>query len=245
MVDYDGVIIFNNVLAKCVDTLSGMVQTEGMKKNEIPKLIEHLETMYPGAECELVHQNPFELLIAVILSAQCTDKLVNEVTPGLFAKYPTPESFLKISQEEMENEIRRIGLFRSKAKHILETCHLIVEKYGGTVPNDYHALIGLPGVGRKTANVVMSNAFDIPAIAVDTHVDRLSHRLGLTQANNVLDTEKDLMRMLPKKKWIFSHHALILHGRRVCNARNPKCDICPIQEICDYYKKERKGKLQN
>lgn len=214
-----------------------------MKKNEIPTLLQHLENLYPDANCELIHRNPFELLIAVILSAQCTDKLVNEVTPSLFAKYPTPETFLTLTQEELENEIRRIGLFRSKAKHILETCKMLVEKYGGEVPNNYDALVALPGVGRKTANVVISNAFGVPAIAVDTHVDRLSHRLGLTKAQNVLDTEKDLMKKLPKEKWIFAHHALILHGRRVCMARNPKCQICPIQEICTYYKKE--GKQQS
>jgi endonuclease-3 len=208
-----------------------------MKKNEIPKLIQHLENLYPGANCELVHRNPFELLIAVILSAQCTDKLVNEVTPGLFEKYPSPESFLALTPEELEMEIRRIGLFRSKAKHILQTCRILVEKYNGEVPCDYDALVELPGVGRKTANVVISTAFGVPAIAVDTHVDRLSHRLGLTKATNVLDTEKDLMKKLPKEKWTFAHHALILHGRRVCSARNPKCNICPIQEICAYYKK--------
>lgn len=213
-----------------------------MKKNEIPLLLEHLESLYPGANCELVHQNPFELLIAVILSAQCTDKLVNEVTKDLFAKYPRPEDFLKLTQEELENEIRRIGLFRSKAKHILVTCRILVEKYNGQVPNDYEALVSLPGVGRKTANVVISTAFGVPAIAVDTHVDRLSHRLGLTKATNVLETEKDLMKKLPKEKWTFSHHALILHGRRVCNARNPKCEICLLQDICIHYKKGEKRK---
>ncbi|MFC4768855.1 endonuclease III [Effusibacillus consociatus] len=215
-----------------------------MKKIEIPILLQHLENLYPDADCELVHRNPFELLIAVILSAQCTDKLVNEVTPGLFAKYPKPEDYLELTQEKLENEIRRIGLFRSKAKHILETCRILVEKYGREVPNDYDALVALPGVGRKTANVVISTAFGVPAIAVDTHVDRLSHRLGLTKATNVLDTEKDLMRKLPKEKWTFAHHALILHGRRVCSARSPKCHICPMQEICAFYKKENKKLLK-
>ncbi|BCJ85335.1 endonuclease III [Effusibacillus dendaii] len=212
-----------------------------MKKSEIPILLSHLEQLYPDASCELVHRNAFELLIAVILSAQCTDKLVNQVTPGLFAKYPKPEDFLSLSQEELENEIRKIGLFRSKAKHILETCQILVSEHNGEVPNDYDALVNLPGVGRKTANVVMSNAFGVPAIAVDTHVNRLSHRLGLTKANNVLGTERDLMRKLPKEKWTFAHHALILHGRRVCFARSPKCEICPMQEICAYFKAEQKN----
>lgn len=214
--------------------------TTGMRKHDIPVLLHHLEDMYPDANCELVYRNPFELLVAVILSAQCTDKLVNEVTPDLFAKYPGPRDFLHLSQEKLENEIRRIGLFRSKAKHILETCRILVEKYGGEVPKDYDALVALPGVGRKTANVVMSVAFGVPAIAVDTHVDRLSHRLGLTKAKNVLETEKDLMNKLPKEKWTFAHHALILHGRRVCLARSPKCHICPLQEVCTYFKKNEK-----
>lgn len=211
-----------------------------MKKAEIPVLIEQLQEMYPDATCELVHQNPFELLIAVILSAQCTDKLVNEVTPGLFAKYPTPADFVNLTQEEMEEAIRRIGLFRNKAKNILETCRRLVEEQGGEVPNDYEYLVSLPGVGRKTANVVLSTAFGVPAIAVDTHVDRLSHRLGLSKATNVLQTEKDLMRKLPKEHWTFTHHALILHGRRVCGARSPKCEICPLQEICSHYKQASK-----
>jgi endonuclease-3 len=211
-----------------------------MKKNEISLLIHHLETLYPDANCELVHRNPFELLIAVILSAQSTDKLVNEVTKDLFVKYPKPEDFLQLTQEELEHALRRIGLFRSKAKHILETCRILVKNYDSQVPNDYEALVSLPGVGRKTANVVMSTAFGVPAIAVDTHVDRLAHRLGLSKAANVLNTEKDLMKKLPKEKWTFSHHALILHGRRVCSARNPKCHICPMQEICTNFKKEGK-----
>lgn len=202
--------------------------------------MQHLENLYPDAGCELVHRNPFELLIAVILSAQSTDKLVNEITPDLFAKYPAPENFLSLTQEELENEIRKIGLFRSKAKHILETCKILTEKYEGRVPNDYEALVALPGVGRKTANVVMSTAFGVPAIAVDTHVNRLSHRLGLTKATNVLATEKELMKKLPKEKWTFAHHALIWHGRRVCSARNPKCHICPLQEICSHYKQQNK-----
>jgi endonuclease-3 len=212
-----------------------------MKKAEVPILIEHLTTLYPDATCELIHRNPFELLIAVILSAQCTDKLVNEVTPGLFANYPTAFEMAKLSQEAMEEEIRRIGLFRNKAKNILETCRRLVDEQNGEVPNDYEYLVSLPGVGRKTANVVLSTAFGVPAIAVDTHVDRLAHRLGLSKATNVLQTEKDLMRKLPKEKWTFAHHALILHGRRVCGARSPKCGMCPMTEICAHAKKESKA----
>lgn len=212
-----------------------------MKKAEVPILIDTLKELYPGATCELTHRNPFELLIAVILSAQCTDKLVNEVTPGLFAKYPTPDAMQELTQEQMEEEIRRIGLFRNKAKNILETCRRLVAEQGGQVPNEYDYLVSLPGVGRKTANVVLSTAFGVPAIAVDTHVDRLAHRLGLTKAKNVLDTEKDLMRKLPKEEWTFTHHALILHGRRVCGARSPKCEICPLNPICTEFAKLSKA----
>jgi len=212
-----------------------------MKKAEIPVLLHQLEHLYPDATCELIHRNPFELLIAVILSAQCTDKLVNEVTPGLFEKHPTPAEMAELTQEEMEAEIRRIGLFRNKAKNILETCRRLVHEQGGQVPNDYDYLVSLPGVGRKTANVVLSTAFGVPAIAVDTHVDRLAHRLGLTKATNVLQTEEDLMRKLPKDRWTFAHHALILHGRRVCAARTPKCELCPMQDICAHYKKASKA----
>ncbi|PWK14367.1 endonuclease III [Tumebacillus permanentifrigoris] len=211
-----------------------------MKKAEIPVLIEHLQHLYPDATCELIHRNPFELLIAVVLSAQCTDKLVNEVTPSLFEKYPTPERMAGATQEEMEDAIRRIGLFRNKAKNIVETSRRLAEEKAGEVPNDYDYLVSLPGVGRKTANVVLSTAFGVPAIAVDTHVDRLSHRLGLTKATHVLETEKDLMRKLPQEHWTFTHHALILHGRRVCVARSPKCGLCPLQEICSQYKKDDK-----
>ncbi|MFD2168778.1 endonuclease III [Tumebacillus lipolyticus] len=215
-----------------------------MKKADVPVLIEHLREMYPDAHCELLYNNPFELLIAVILSAQCTDKLVNEVTPGLFEKYPHPHDYLRLSQAEMEEQIRRIGLFRNKAKNILETCKRLVAEQKGQVPNDYDYLVSLPGVGRKTANVVLSTAFGIPAIAVDTHVDRLAHRMGMTKATNVLQTERDLMRKLPQAEWTFVHHALILHGRRVCGARSPKCEICPLQTICDHYKKGRKTALK-
>lgn len=216
-----------------------------MKKTEIPTLLRHLEDLYPDAACELNYRNPFELLIAVILSAQCTDKLVNQVTPDLFAKHPKPEDYVNLTQEQLENEIRRIGLYRAKAKHILETCRILVEKYEGEVPKDFDSLVKLPGVGRKTANVVVSTAFGVPAIAVDTHVDRLSHRLGLSKAKNVLDTEKDLMKKLPVEKWTFAHHALILHGRRICAARSPKCSACPMQDICAYFKQEQKKKTSS
>ncbi|OUM86079.1 MAG: endonuclease III [Bacillus thermozeamaize] len=198
------------------------------------KILNILEQTYPDAHCELNYRNPFELLIATILSAQSTDQRVNEVTAELFQKYPTPESFLTLSQEELAAEIRGIGLYRNKSKNILKTCRILVEEYNGQVPSDREALESLPGVGRKTANVVLSNAFGVPAIAVDTHVFRVANRLGLADSDDVRETEEQLMRRIPKTKWSQAHHWLIWHGRRICHARNPQCHRCPLLEVCRY-----------
>ena len=179
-----------------------------------------LAAMYPDAHCELRFRNPFELLIATILSAQSTDRQVNKVTERLFAKYPTPQDFLSLSEEELAEEIRGLGLYRNKSKNILQTCRILVEQYGGEVPAEREALEKLPGVGRKTANVVLSNAFGIPALAVDTHVHRVSNRLGLATSNNPLETEAT-DRRIPREEWSIAHHRLIWHGRRICSARNP------------------------
>lgn len=200
-------------------------------------ILEKLETLYPDATTELNHGNPFELLIATILSAQATDKKVNEITRDLFKKYPRPEDYLSLAPEELEQEIKTIGLYRNKARNILATCRILVEKYGGRVPADRDALESLPGVGRKTANVVLANAFDVPAIAVDTHVFRVANRLGLARADNPLETEKQLMRRIPKDKWSQAHHWLIWHGRRICQARSPRCEVCPLAPECRYYRK--------
>lgn len=216
-----------------------------MNKAKVQEMLNHLTELYPDADCELHYQNPFQLLIAVILSAQCTDKLVNQVTPGLFEKFPDAVAFSEATVSEIEEAIRKIGLFRSKAKHIKEACRILVEKYEGEVPSDHKLLTDLPGVGRKTANVVQSVAFGVPAIAVDTHVDRLAHRIGLTKATTVLKTEEDLMKKIPKSNWVFTHHALILHGRRVCVARSPKCDICPLTDLCTHYRLQLKKTTRN
>ena len=194
-----------------------------------------LEETYRGVKPALKFRNPFELLIAVILSAQCTDVRVNVVTERLFAKAPTPEAIMALGLGALEEEIRDCGLFRNKAKNIMAACQLLLQEYGGQVPEDFEALQKLPGVGRKTANVVMSVGFDVPAIAVDTHVFRVSNRLGLAEADNVLDTEMQLRRAIPKQDWSAAHHWLIFHGRRVCSARNPKCDTCPLKELCKDY----------
>ncbi|MFB4160758.1 endonuclease III [Geomicrobium sp. JSM 1781026] len=195
--------------------------------------MEQIEQMYPEAECELTHTNALELLVAVILSAQCTDALVNKVTPGLFSKYKRPDDYIRVPQEELEQDIRRIGLFRNKAKNIQKMSQSLLDHYGGEVPADRDELMKLAGVGRKTANVVASVAFDLPAIAVDTHVERVSKRLGICRwKDSVLEVEKTLMRKLPEEKWSDSHHQLIFFGRYHCKARNPQCETCPLLEIC-------------
>jgi len=197
--------------------------------------MEKLKEKYPKAKCELNFNNTFQLLIATILSAQTTDKKVNEVTEDLFKKYKTPEDFLTLTQSELEEKIKKIGLYRNKAKNILDMCRILVEKFNGEVPNNMDDLISLPGVGRKTANVVLSNGFGIPAIAVDTHVFRVANRIGLANSDNVLETEKQLMSILPKYMWSLAHHLLIWHGRRICEARKPKCEICPLTSECYFF----------
>lgn len=191
-----------------------------------------LEQMYPDAHCELNFANPFQLLIATILSAQATDRKVNQITERMFQKYKTPQEFLKLTQAELETEIKEIGLFRNKAKNILATCRILVENHQGEVPNTFEALTELPGVGRKTANVVLSNAFGIPALAVDTHVLRVSNRLGLAVGKNPDLVEEQLKALIPPEKWGLAHHLLIWHGRRMCYAKHPQCQLCPLLSYC-------------
>jgi endonuclease-3 len=199
--------------------------------------------MFPDAHCELVHSNPFELVIAVALSAQCTDVLVNKVTKELFKKYKTPEDYLAVSLEELQNDIRSIGLFRNKAKNIQSLARLLLVEYDGEVPRDRDELTKLPGVGRKTANVVVSVAFNFPAIAVDTHVERVSKRLGICRwKDSVLEVEKTLMKKVPKDEWSDTHHRLIFFGRYHCKAQNPQCPSCPLLELCREGKKRMKGR---
>ncbi|AEM79097.1 endonuclease III [Thermoanaerobacter wiegelii Rt8.B1] len=205
-------------------------------KEEALKVIEILKNTYPNAKSGLKFTNPFELLIATILSAQCTDKRVNIITDRLFKKYKTPEDFLKLTPEELQEEIRECGLYRNKSKSILETCKILKEKYDSKVPETLEELMTLPGVGRKTANVVLSNAFSKQAIAVDTHVFRVSNRIGLADSKDVFTTEKQLMELIPENLWSLSHHLLIHHGRNLCTARKPKCDECPVNHLCLYFK---------
>ncbi len=203
--------------------------------SQIASILKKLKKLYPDAECALEHKNPFELLIATILSAQCTDKRVNMVTPALFKAAGTAQAILDLGEKRLKKFIQTCGLYQSKAKNILATCQILVSQHDGKVPQSMKELVHLPGVGRKTANVVLSNAFDVPAIAVDTHVFRVSQRLGLAKAKTPEKVEQQLMMCLPKKRWSEAHHLLIHHGRALCSARNPKCELCSLQKLCLYY----------
>ncbi|MCC3358361.1 endonuclease III [Bacillus sp. REN16] len=214
-----------------------------LNNQQIRFCLDTMGEMFPDAHCELTHKNPFELVIAVALSAQCTDALVNKVTASLFEKYKTPEDYLAVSLEELQNDIRSIGLYRNKAKNIRNLCQMLIEDYGGILPRDRDELTKFPGVGRKTANVVVSVAFGIPAIAVDTHVERVSKRLGFCRwKDSVLEVEKTLMKKVPEEEWSATHHRMIFFGRYHCKAQNPQCEICPLLEVCREGKKRMKGK---
>jgi endonuclease-3 len=213
-----------------------------LKSKYIKKITEILEEKYYGAYCALNFKSPFELLIATILSAQCTDKQVNKITGRLFKLYNTPEQFASLEPAELEPHIKSAGVYRNKALAIVMASRRLVEHYGSRVPNDLKELMTLRGVGRKTANVVISNAFGGDAIAVDTHVFRVSNRIGLADAKTPYDTEMQLMEALPQQSWSRFHHYLIWHGRNVCKAQRPLCDICEISTWCEYYNNEVKGK---
>ena len=204
-----------------------------LNKQQIRYSLDKMGEMFPDAHCELIHSNPFELVIAVALSAQCTDALVNKVTKNLFQKYKKPEDYLKVTLDELQQDIRSIGLFRNKAKNIHNLCKMLLEEYGGIVPKSQDELMRLPGVGRKTANVVASVAYGVPAIAVDTHVERVSKRLGYCRwKDSVLEVEKTLMKIIPKEEWSVTHHRLIFFGRYHCKAQNPQCKVCPLLDMC-------------
>ncbi|MBS5982740.1 endonuclease III [Clostridium butyricum] len=205
-------------------------------KARTKKIVEILKETYPDAKCELNYETPLQLLVATVLSAQTTDKKVNEVTKELFKDYPDLDAFLEITNDELEDRIKQIGLYRNKSKNLILMFRQIKEKFNGEVPTTMEGITSLAGAGRKTANVVLSNAFGVPSIAVDTHVFRVSNRLGLAESDKVLEVEKQLQKELPKKEWTLMHHLLIFHGRRCCTARNPKCEECPLSHICKYDK---------
>lgn len=203
------------------------------KSNQTKLIIKRLKKEYPDAHCALIYTNPFELLIATILSAQCTDVRVNKVTAELFRKYRNPEDYIKVPQEEIEQDIRSTGFFRNKAKNIQAACEKIVEDFNGEIPKDIDKLLTLNGVARKTANVVLGNAFGIASgVVVDTHVRRLSNRLGLTEQQNPVKIENELNELVPKKHWVMFPHWLIWHGREICKARKPLCEECVLEDIC-------------
>ena len=209
-----------------------------ISKKKAVEIIDTIEEMFPDAECELNFSNEFELVLSVLLSAQTTDKSVNKLTQTLYKKYRTPQDYLEVPIEELENDIRTIGLYHSKAKNVQALCKLLIEKYDGIVPDTFEELIKLPGVGRKTANVVLSVGFNVPAIAVDTHVERVSKRLGMTNHDDsVLEVEKKLMKLLPKERWSKAHHDLIFFGRYQCTAKKPHCEDCRLFSICKDGKK--------
>ena len=195
--------------------------------------LRRLAAAYPDAKPALEYRTPFELLVSTMLAAQCTDRQVNKCTRVLYEKYNTPAQFAALTEEQLEPYIKSCGFFRAKGKNILATSRLLVERYGGQVPPDRDARTQLPGVGRKTANVVVSNAFGIPAIAVDTHVFRVSNRIGLADAKTVEKTEEQLMARIPQKDWSAAHHWLIYHGRQVCGAKKPRCEGCCVACVCD------------
>ena len=213
-----------------------------LKKEAVEQVLDTLEKTYPDAECALEHKNVFQLIVAVALSAQTTDKAVNIVTPALFDRYPDAESLALAEPDEVAEYIKRIGMYKTKAKNIVGLAQKLVNDFSGEVPDDYDSLISLPGVGRKTANVVLSVGFGQQRIAVDTHVFRVANRIGIVKEKDVLKTELSLMERIPENRWSQTHHSLIFHGRQCCDARKPKCDECPINTYCEYINGEENEK---
>ncbi len=208
-------------------------KTAAERKERLGKILKLLDEMFPNAVCALHHNSPWELLVATILSAQCTDKRVNEVTPGLFAKYPTVEDFAHVSQEELAQDIKSTGFFNNKAKSLIGAAKTILRDFGGQVPQTIEQLLTVPGAARKTANVVLGTSFGIASgVVVDTHVQRISLRLDLTKHEDPAKIEKDLMKILPQDRWISFSHQIIHHGRSLCVARKPKCAECPLDPLC-------------
>jgi len=207
-----------------------------MKNKDVVKVLDILKETYPEAGCALDYGNRFQLLISVVLSAQTTDKSVNKVTPLLFSKYPDPVSLASADETDVQEIIRTIGMYRTKAKNIIALSGKLALKFNGQVPGTMEELMSLPGVGRKTSNVVLAEGFGEQRIAVDTHVFRVSNRIGLAHEKDVLSTEEALMKAIPSDRWTEAHHLLIFHGRRICSSQRPKCDTCPINEYCNWFK---------
>jgi len=217
-----------------------------MKKEKVELIVAYLDELFPEAHCELLHSNELELLIAVVLSAQTTDQSVNKITPSLFSKYKTVEDYANAALEDLQNDIRSIGLYRNKAKSIKGLANEIMTRFDGEVPSTKEELETLPGVGRKTANVVGAEAFNIPGIAVDTHVERIAKRLGFAKKeDSVLVVENKLMKAIAKERWIKTHHQFIFFGRYFCKATNPNCNQCKLYDICKESKRKKRRELKN
>ena len=215
-------------------------KTAAERQARIAGILTGLDHMYPDATCALLHRNPWELLVATILSAQCTDKRVNEVTPGLFAKYPTPRDFAAVKPEVLAADIRSTGFFNNKAKSIVGAAQRVLNEFGGQVPRTIEEMLTIPGAARKTANVVLGTAYGIASgVVVDTHVSRISQRLDLTKNTDPVKIEQDLVKIIPKERWILFSHQLILHGRALCTARSPQCEACELNPLC--YAKDKRA----
>ena len=208
-------------------------EVNSVEATQTQEILRRLRELYPDAKPALHFKNPYQLLVAVILSAQCTDVKVNKVTPALFERFPDAAAMAAVESDAVEPYIQSCGIYRNKARNLVLTARALCERFGGEVPADFEALQTLPGVGRKTANVVMACAFGADAIAVDTHVFRVSNRLGLAHADDVLETEMQLQKAIPQKDWSYAHHWLIYHGRRVCDARKPQCETCALRDVCE------------
>jgi endonuclease-3 len=206
-----------------------------VERSTILKILRLLKKMHPQARCELTYSNPLDLLVATILSAQCTDERVNRVTPALFKKYPSAREYAEASLEALEADIRSTGFFRNKAKMIRGCGQELLTRFGGKVPDNLEDLVSLPGIGRKTANVVLGNAFGVPGVTVDTHVLRVSRRLGLTDNTDPVKVEFDLMKIMPKEQWVEFSHLLVFHGRYLCKARRPECERCALCPVCRFF----------
>lgn len=222
--------------------MAGKEITQSRARTRSVEIMSRLRKAYPKARCTLDYRNPLELLIATILAAQCTDERVNIVTKSLFEKYKTAEDYVNAPQEELENAIRSCGFYRNKAKSIKRACAGLVERFGGQVPPAMEELLTLDGVGRKTANVILGECFDVPGIIVDTHCSRLAQRLGFSRHDDPVQIERDLMRLWPQKDWSINSHTLVFHGRNVCSARAPKCSECRVNDLCPFPQKTRSGK---
>lgn len=222
-------------MPKRKENTEGLQQPSG--QNRVKAILSILEELYPDARCSLNFQTPLELLVATVLSAQCTDERVNQVTPDLFKKYPTAQAYAEAGLEELENDIRSTGFYRNKAKNIQAACRILAERFAGGIPADLEVLVQLPGIGRKTANVILGNAFGIQGIVVDTHVGRVAQRLGLSGNKDPDKIEQDLMAIIPHERWIKFSHQLIQHGRSLCQARKPKTDVCPLRPHCHHAEK--------